>query len=499
MLSRVRDGEAEPPIELAAEGSNVRIVVEPSGDALVVFDTGGELLESGLVTAGSIVARRIRDGTAGPARVLAGGEKRLRGLALSPSQHWLVAWDGDSQGVLVFDRHDQLTGSWLREHRDRERILLTTHNANHGFVVFWLQSTPTTRQLVANPFSVSGERGSLLPMGEFPHFSHLQVDRFGRPVMRYPGAVGEAKVRARVFDPNFQQVNDLALVPWLNLGGGGPGAVPSPFRSEALAVLDGETYLLSGRDELSGSVVSLISDPTEPRPPWTLLADSSTGVHFADPGPVSQEENGWSRLLVSSIETTHQGTWRRLVRTLRRACAPHELCLQNGAIRVALQTEDPRIEVESERVVSATALPLSDETGAFWVFRDSNVEAMVKVVDGSALNGQWWLFVASLSTLPLELSVLDTETGLHRDVTLPGGALSSYSDTSLLPVSTTHQARQPAPSPTLTIGTSEVRACSGLPAHFSSAICLGDRFEVDVDFVDPPHRSARGRARPVTR
>jgi hypothetical protein len=37
-------------------------------------------------------------------------------------------------------------------------------------------------------------------------------------------------------------------------------------------------------------------------------------------------------------------------------------------------------------------VPLGADTGYFWFFEDTNVELVVKVLDGRAINGHTWVF-----------------------------------------------------------------------------------------------------------
>jgi len=49
----------------------------------------------------------------------------------------------------------------------------------------------------------------------------------------------------------------------------------------------------------------------------------------------------------------------------------------------------------------------SDETGLFWFFDNRNVEVTVKILDGRAVNGHFWVFIASMTDLPFSLQIID--------------------------------------------------------------------------------------------
>src|SRR4030095_8145626 len=66
--------------------------------------------------------------------------------------------------------------------------------------------------------------------------------------------------------------------------------------------------------------------------------------------------------------------------------------------------------------VPAQAVPLTVESGYFTFYQPSNVEITVKILDGRSLNGHYWVFLASITDQPVEVTVLQ-----HKDecLTLP--------------------------------------------------------------------------------
>lgn len=56
---------------------------------------------------------------------------------------------------------------------------------------------------------------------------------------------------------------------------------------------------------------------------------------------------------------------------------------------------------------SASARKLSDDSAAFWFFRPSNTELLVKVLDGCETNGHYWVFAAGLTNQGVVLRVDD--------------------------------------------------------------------------------------------
>jgi hypothetical protein len=76
---------------------------------------------------------------------------------------------------------------------------------------------------------------------------------------------------------------------------------------------------------------------------------------------------------------------------------------------------------------------LSEDTGTFWFFDDSNVEVIVKVLDGRAINGSFWVFYGALSNTEYSITVRDTTTGAQKTYINPLGSFGSLGDITALP------------------------------------------------------------------
>ena len=103
---------------------------------------------------------------------------------------------------------------------------------------------------------------------------------------------------------------------------------------------------------------------------------------------------------------------------------PTRLCLQQGRFAVEVAWRD-----FAGGSGVGTASPLTTDTGSFWFFSPSNVELMVKVLDGRSVNGKFWVFFAALSTVEYTVTVTDTATGAQRVYVNPSGQLASIADT----------------------------------------------------------------------
>jgi photosystem II stability/assembly factor-like uncharacterized protein len=68
---------------------------------------------------------------------------------------------------------------------------------------------------------------------------------------------------------------------------------------------------------------------------------------------------------------------------------------------------------------TASAVGLTPDTGYFWFFAPTNVEVVVKVLNGCGLNNRYWVFAGGLTNVEVVLKVTDTHTGLSKTYTNP--------------------------------------------------------------------------------
>lgn len=104
---------------------------------------------------------------------------------------------------------------------------------------------------------------------------------------------------------------------------------------------------------------------------------------------------------------------------------PAELDLLAGRYRVTVEWRDPR----SGDTGVGRAVPGSDNTGYFWFFRPGNVELVVKVLDGTPVNGHRWVFYGGLTDVEYTLHVVDLVAGTERRYRHAPGDLCGGADT----------------------------------------------------------------------
>jgi hypothetical protein len=88
----------------------------------------------------------------------------------------------------------------------------------------------------------------------------------------------------------------------------------------------------------------------------------------------------------------------------------HTLCLDGGRFSVTAEYQ----QSPAGPSVEATAVTLTDATGYFWFFDSSNVELIVKVLDGCTFNSHYWVFAAGLTNVGVRMTVTDMQTGAPK-------------------------------------------------------------------------------------
>ena len=93
------------------------------------------------------------------------------------------------------------------------------------------------------------------------------------------------------------------------------------------------------------------------------------------------------------------------------------LCLSNSRYKVQTQWFAPTGGNGEGQVILLTG-----DTGAFWFFTSSNVEMVIKVLNGCSLNSNYWTFAGGLTNVNVILTVTDTQTGIIKTYINPQGS-----------------------------------------------------------------------------
>ena len=174
------------------------------------------------------------------------------------------------------------------------------------------------------------------------------------------------------------------------------------------------------------------------------------------------------------------------------------LCLNNGRFKVTAIFSAPSLNITN---APAQAVPLTSDTGYFWFFSASNVELVLKAVDGRTFNGFFWVFYGALSDVEYHITVTDTTTGTVKVYNNTAGHLASVADTAAFPgtgAAASSVSAAPESSSSLPAIDAAVRKESGAVMHILSpssadactandtTLCLnGGRFQVRTIFSAP--------------
>jgi hypothetical protein len=336
-----------------------------------------------------------------------------------------------------------------------------------------------------------------LPPGPFPGALVLRVDPTTTPSTLFVVAGGYDRGIYRAVPP---------------LGGSGP----SPFWKQAAGGLP------------AGATVSDLA--LDPNFPGTLHAATSAGVFVShDRGdswaaegtglPIGVDAPPLSVLAVDPrpFGPLYAGTLGGGVYLLTRAGCPQGdavSCLNGSRFQVGVT-----FQLAGRPAGRGHAVPLTEDTSAFWFFGPSALELLVKVIDGHAVNGDYWVFSGGLSDVDYTLTITDLLTGAIRAYPKPAGRLSSFADVSAFPALGAAQAHAAlsiaggsgsssgplaaeslrtsyAPEPaSRSLGTLAATSCA---SSGTTGLCLvGSRFQVEISFQAAGF-SGNGQAVPLT-
>jgi chitodextrinase len=111
------------------------------------------------------------------------------------------------------------------------------------------------------------------------------------------------------------------------------------------------------------------------------------------------------------------------VRTLAPEVTTNATCVPD-ATTLCLNKDRFRVEAwwqTNEGLGTGQAVALGGDTGYFWFFNKDNVELIIKVLDGCALNSRYWVFAGGLTNVGVRIIVTDMATGLPKEYVNPIG------------------------------------------------------------------------------
>ncbi len=200
-----------------------------------------------------------------------------------------------------------------------------------------------------------------------------------------------------------------------------------PLFSQCVPVTLGKTYRLGGEifipqgntSTASAYLVPLFfptADCSGPPPPVTFVHTSPVTTVGQWTRTTGSFLNGYGGSVIISayLEPSTPGTFTADFDDLSFAestCTAdaHTLCLNGGRFAVTAT-----FDAGSGFAGTANAVPLTGDTGYLWFFDPANVEAIVKVIDGCAVGGHFWVFAGGLTDVRVHLAVTDEQTGTQK-------------------------------------------------------------------------------------
>jgi PKD repeat protein len=171
------------------------------------------------------------------------------------------------------------------------------------------------------------------------------------------------------------------------------------------------------------------------------------------------------------------------------------LCLLDGRFEVSVHFRDHH-NGDQEGDGKVMPFPHTAQTGAFWFFRPTNVELLVKMVDNSTdpEHPAFWVFYGALTDVEYWLTVYDTEGDVTREYHNLPGTVCGDGDTGAFPqgngggfgtgtlIAAPLGGMEIVPAPALEPVDGAV---TGTCVPSSDHLCLLDnRFQVEVAFYD---------------
>ncbi|MDY7092173.1 MAG: hypothetical protein SX243_04290 [Acidobacteriota bacterium] len=161
------------------------------------------------------------------------------------------------------------------------------------------------------------------------------------------------------------------------------------------------------------------------------------------------------------------------------------LCLNQDRFKLGVDWQTPRNEFGP-----GLAVPLTNDTGYFFFFNESNVELVVKMLRGCGVNQHFWAFAGGLTNVKTQLRVVDSFSGRVQIYDNP-------QRTAFQPIQDTGAFRScTANDPTALLALAELLP---LPEPMGTSLTLNeDRFEVQVSFRTPQGQEGNGQAIKLT-
>jgi PKD repeat protein len=270
---------------------------------------------------------------------------------------------------------------------------------------------------------------------------------------------------------------------------------------DATFTTDAPCVNMFGFDECQAQVGHAVSFTATSTLPFTYTWDFGDGSHatgrsathaWSQPGQFVMElaaSNGTQTAFQTKIFEISSGP---------PACVPSatHLCLESNRFQVDVAWTTPQ-----GASGLGQAVPLSDDTGYFWFFSNTNVEMVIKVLNGCGLNQEFWVFAGGLTNVKADITVTDTLTGKIRTYHNPQStAFLPLQDTSAFACGgSPRPATAPGAAPAAPVGIRPaVTGAAPSPSSTGSLLLGGGRFQVDVTWTTKQGQTGTGQGVPLT-
>ncbi len=208
----------------------------------------------------------------------------------------------------------------------------------------------------------------------------------------HPSSSGQQKVADELL-ALFK--TDPTATPWFLRGGGGGGALAATASAQPS----------SGTAPLSVAFSAGISGSVQ-QELWTF--DDGTFSLASSPAKVFDVPGTYAARLTV---TDGAGNAATAGVTVAVSAAGSGGCTQGGRFHVTASWQT------GTGSGAGQAAPLTADTGSVWFFDPSNVELLVKVLDGCAVSNTFWVFAGGLTDVGVTLRVTDSHTGVVKTYT----------------------------------------------------------------------------------
>jgi len=227
------------------------------------------------------------------------------------------------------------------------------------------------------------------------------------------------------------------LYPSANSGGGGatppppPPATTLPAAPSGLVATPGTGNRIGLMWQVNAANASLqYVYVASGSGPFSRVGSVSAAANAATLGDVPA---GTYRMYVTASNAAGESAASNIAQATMAGAQPVDttaLSLQTGRFRVTLTARDQR----TGKTGTGQAIPQNDLFGYFSLpeltGNASNPEVFIKVIDGRAVNGTYWVFYGGLTDLEYTLRVVDSATGVVKSYSKAAGGSCGGFDTS---------------------------------------------------------------------